>query len=254
MIDMSQAELIHGLQASGDLKIIQRDDVFRFSLDSVILADFVKINPRTRNIMDFGTGLAPIPLLLSLKTKALITGIEIQDDLCELAKKSVVLNHLEEQISINKDDIRVVHSHYMMSSFDIVTCNPPFFKNKDEKITSENIAVRNAKHELLIDFQTIVIQAKRLLKTGGLFVFVHRADRLEDLIIFLHNEGFALKRMRFVYPKPGVPAVMVLIEAANTGKAGNMKLLEPLYILDEFGKHTVEAMKIFGDNQEAGNV
>lgn len=250
MINVSQSELIHGLQSSGDLKIIQRDDVFRFSLDSVLLADFVKINPRTKKIMDFGTGLAPIPLLLSLKTKAEIIGIEIQKELYELARKSVKLNNLDHQITIDKDDIRVVHSHYMMSSFDIVTCNPPFFKNRDEKITNENVTVRNAKHELLIDFETIVIQAKRMLKTGGLFVFVHRPERIEDLIVSLHNEAFALKRMRFVYSKPGQPAVMVLIEAANTGKSGNLKLLEPLYIRDEFGKHTQEALKIFGEEQE----
>ncbi|MBN2504171.1 MAG: methyltransferase domain-containing protein [Bacilli bacterium] len=245
MNKIDESEIIHDLLGRSGPKIIQKDGVLRFSLDSVLLADFVRVNPKAKSIIDLGTGVGPIPLLLALKTKAKITGIDIQPELVELARKSVALNHLEDQITIETDDIRVVHSHYEPSSFDIVTCNPPFFLSGNVKTSSPNEKIRVAKEETLIDWATLVIQAKRLLKTGGLFVFIHRASRLEDLIVSLNRERFALKRMRFVFTKPTEPAMMVLIEAANRGRKGSLKLEENLYIHEKNGNYTDEAIKIF---------
>ncbi len=238
-------EVIHDLLGRPGPKIIQKDGVFRFSLDAVLLADFVHVNPSTGLIMDLGTGLAPIPLLLARKTNARIIGIEIQADVSAIARKSVILNNLEDQITIETDDIRVVHSRYLPSSFDIVTCNPPFFKQMDDKVSSPNQKIRIAKEEVLIDWDSIVLEAKRLLKVGGKFVFVHRANRLEEIIMSLNRKGFALKRMQLVHTKPQEVATMVLIEAANHGKQGGLKIEESLYIHDEAGKYTEAALRIF---------
>jgi len=244
---MSHPELVHGLKASGDLKIVQKADMVRFSLDSVLLADFVKIGARVRKIIDFGTGLGPIPLLLSEKTEAMIIGIELDHEMTELARKSVLLNHLENQIRIEEDDIRVVHSHYGPAAFELVTCNPPFFKTEGEGTRlTRNPTQRNARHETTIDFPTLATQAKRLLKTGGAFVFIQRSERLEEIVKVLNQTGFVIKRMRFVYPKPDKDALMVLIEARNGGASGGLKVLEPLYIQDSSGNYGTEARKIFG--------
>ncbi|NLF48313.1 MAG: tRNA1(Val) (adenine(37)-N6)-methyltransferase [Acholeplasmataceae bacterium] len=247
---MAGSELIHDLLSVEGLKIIQTTGVLRFSLDSVLLANFVSIGPRTKQIMDFGTGLAPIPLLLSLKTNAKIIGIELQEELCQCAEKSVRLNGLDQQIDIVRDDIRVVHSHYLPSSFDLITCNPPFFPVGSGKNTSQKQAVRLAKHEETIDFHTLLTQAGRLLKTGGKFVFVHRAERLEELILALNQAKFALKRLQFVYSKPKTKALTMLVEASAKGKQGGLKILDPLVIQDENGQYTLEALAIFRQRPE----
>jgi tRNA1(Val) A37 N6-methylase TrmN6 len=250
---MAGPEQIHDLLGVEGLKIIQRDDVLRFSLDSVLLADFANPTPRTRLIMDFGTGLAPIPLLLSMKTHAKIIGIDIQEDLCLLARKSVMLNRLTDQIDIVRDDIRVVHSHYLPSSFDMITCNPPFFSLHATKTPSKKPAVRIAKLEETIDFLTLARQAARLLKTGGKFVFVHRAERLEDIMNCLRQEEFAIKRLRFVYSRPDEPALSMLVEASAKGRPGSLKVLKPLVIQSDAGKFTQEALAIFRQSPEVSN-
>lgn len=247
---MAGSEMLHDLLSVEGLKIIQKADVLRFSLDSVLLANFVSIGPKTKLIMDFGTGLGPIPLLLSMKTKAKIIGIELQEALTECARRSVELNGLEEQIDIVRDDIRVVHSHYLPSSFDLITCNPPYFPLGSAKTTAKKPAIRMAKYEETIDFPTLLNQAGRLLKIGGKFVFVHRADRLEELILMLNQAKFALKRLQFVYSKPESNALSLLAEASAKGKPSGLKVMKPLFIHDRDGLYTEEARAIFRQHPE----
>ncbi|MBU1145580.1 MAG: methyltransferase [Firmicutes bacterium] len=238
-------EVLHDLLGYDGLKIFQRKDMLSFSLDSALLADFIRITPRVKNIMDFGTGNAPIPLFLSLRTTKPIVGIEILEDACFLAKKSVSYNHLEHQITIDNIDILNVHEHYLPSSFDIISCNPPFYKVTPSSVTNKLDAVSIAKHEVLIDLEQIILQAKRMLKIGGSFHFIHRVERLEEIILLLHKHHFAIKRMRFVYPVKGKKAMMVLLEANNNGKTGSLDLLEPLYIYNEAREYTEDVLKIF---------
>jgi tRNA1(Val) A37 N6-methylase TrmN6 len=228
------------------LKIVQRDDMFAFSLDAVLLADFTHVYKKTGVIMDFGTGNAPIPLYLSLKTKKPIIGVEIQPDAVDLARRSVALNKLEHQISIVEADIKDLHRLYESSSIDLITCNPPFFK-ATAGVGSVNAieAFTIARHEIKIDLETVIIQAKRLLSTLGVLTMIHRVERLEELIILLNRHRFAVKRMRFVYPKKGNPAQAVLVEAFANGKQGGMKMPDPLYVYDENGTYTPEVLAIF---------
>ena len=121
-------EVINDLLGYDGLKIIQRPDMFNFSLDSTLLADFCNPLTKTNKILDLGTGNGPIPLFLSLRTKAKIVGIEIQKDVYDLARRSVELNNLEDQITILNDDIKGIHKKFENGEFDLITCNPPFFK------------------------------------------------------------------------------------------------------------------------------
>ena len=239
------AEVIHELLGYKSIKIIQREEMFAFSLDSILLADFTTIYQKTKKIMDFGTGNAPIPLFLSLKTNVPIIGVEIQDDVYDMAKRSVALNHKEDQIEIVHGNIKEMHKIFQPSSFDIITCNPPFFKVTPESNINKNDYLTNARHEVLINLDEILKSAKQLLKNNGELNFVHRADRLEEIIVKLHDNHFSIKRLRFVYPKKGKDANAVLIEAKNNGSPGSLKMLEPLYIFDDNNSYTEEVLTIF---------
>ncbi|MCF7926357.1 MAG: tRNA1(Val) (adenine(37)-N6)-methyltransferase [Candidatus Izimaplasma sp.] len=241
-------EVINDLLGYDGLKIIQRPDMFNFSLDSTLLADFVKPRTTTKKILDLGTGNAPIPIFLSLKTEANIIGIDIQDDILDLAKRSVKLNHLETQITIKKQNIKGIHKHYENSEFDILTCNPPFFKYKSSSHINKNDYKTIARHEVEITFEEIVIEAKRLLKTNGSFYLVHRTNRLMEIIETLKKHNFAIKQLRFVYPKANANSNMVLIESSSNGKTG-LKLLSPL-IVHEGQEYTKEIKQIFHYGEE----
>lgn len=241
---MSKEE-IHDLLAYDGLKIIQRKDLFRFSLDSLLLANFTKINLRAKKILDFGTGLGPIPLYLSLKTKKPIIGIDIQKDAVELAKKSVELNQLQSQITIEHLDILLAYKTYVSSSFDVITCNPPFFKYHDEALLNDLDSMTLARHEVKINLEGVISSAKKLLSTGGSFNLIHRAARIEEIIQTLSAYGFVIKRMRFVYTKPAKKAMMVLIDARLNGETGNIAIEEPLYIYDNNNEYTEEVLEIF---------
>ena len=236
---------LHDLMAYDGLKIYQNKKLLSFSIDSILLANFVKITPRIKNIMDFGTGFAPIPLFLSLKTIAKITAIDILEEACEYSKDSVSINHLNDQIEVRNLDIRKAHEIYKDSSFDIITCNPPFFKAGDEKVLNQIEERTTARHETHLKLEDMITQAKRLLSTGGSLVFIHRVDRLEEIILLLNKHRFHIKRMQYVYPKKGKKALMVLIDAKSNSKTGSMELLEPLCIYNEDGTYTLEVLEIF---------
>ncbi len=236
-------EVINDLLGYDGLKIIQRPDMFNFSLDSTLLADFVKPLSKTKKILDLGTGNAPIPLFLSLKTNANIIGVEIQKDVYEIAKRNININKLEHQIEIINDDIKGIHKKYENSEFDLITCNPPFFKYKETSNVNKNDYKTIARHEVLITLEDIIIEAKRLLKTRSSLCMVHRTERVIEIINLLTKHNFSIKRLRFVYPKQGEESNMVLIDASNNGKPG-LKLLEPLYVHTEQG-YTDEVKRIF---------
>lgn len=241
-------EVINELLGYENLKIIQRPDMFHFSLDSTLLADFAMPREKTKRILDLGTGNAPVPLFLSLKTKAHITGIEIQKAVFDLAKRSVALNGLENQITILNEDIKGIHQLFENSTFDMVTCNPPFFKYKETSNTNVNEFKTIARHEIKVTLEEIIFEVKRVLKTRGSFCMVHRTARLVEIISLLEKYDFSIKRMRFVYPKKGKESNMVLIDAVNNTKA-ELKLLEPLYVHENNG-YTEEISRIFNYGKE----
>ena len=237
-------EQIHQLFAYDGLKIVQDDRHLAFSVDSLLLADFVQIPKRVKRIADFGCGNGPIPLYLSLKTKKPIFGFDIQPSSCELAKKSVEINHLTQQIQIIHQDIRRIHQQYPASYFDIIVSNPPFFPVPKTPILNAKEPLSIARHETHLTLEELFQQVKRLLSTGGLFYIVHRTDRLQDLFRYADQFGFGVKRMRFVYPNPQKDAHLVLMELSANGSKLGLHLEQPFFIQTLDQEYTVEMKKI----------
>jgi tRNA1(Val) A37 N6-methylase TrmN6 len=242
---------MHDLMAYDGLKIFQRDDLFKFSIDALLLGDFVQINPTTKKIIDLGCGLGAVSLYLSLKTKAEIVGIDIQKDVIDLAKKSVAYNQLDKQIHCYHRDIRQAYKDFETNQFDVVVCNPPFYKSNEVKQHNDLESLSLARHEVSLNLNDLFLATKRLLSNGGKFYFIHRVERMDEIIIELNKHHFVAKRMRFVYTKPGKPAKMLLVEARHNGSMGSLEIQEPLYIYDENNDYTDEILKIFhlGDDQ-----
>lgn len=239
------AKELHDLFATPGIKIYQDKEHLSFSIDSILLADFVLIQPRTRNILDFGTGFGPIPLFLSTRTKAHLYGIDLNEEAIKLAKESVLYNHLENQIELSVMDIKESYKAFSSSMMDIIVCNPPFFRVTNPKVQNTIQAKADARHETLLTMEEMMISAKRLLKSGGSLNFIHRVDRLEEIILLLSKHRFHLKRMQYVYPKPGKKAMMILIDARSNANPGSLELLEPRYIMDKEGRYTSDVYPAF---------
>lgn len=240
-------ENVHELLGYERIKIIQRDDMLRFSLDSMLLADFVDASKtkETDLVVDLGTGNAPIPLFLSLKTKAKIFGVDIQSDVCALARKSVELNNLENQITIINDNIKDIYKKIGANKFEIVVSNPPYFKYKDTSRINKNDYLTIARHEVLITLADIVSEAKKLLVDGGSFYMVHRVERLVDIISTLKDEKFGIKNIRFIYSKENEENALLVLIHARKNKASDVKIVKPLYVYDSNGEYTKEVKNIF---------
>lgn len=235
-----------------DLKIFQDKKGFKFSLDSVLLASFSTITYRQKKIIDVGTGNAPIPLLLSKKTTAHITGIELQKESALLAQKSVEINHLDSQISIICEDVREWYKRVESDSFDLMTCNPPFFAVHNQSYMNESTKKKIARHELTLTIDDICKVARKILKNNGYLSIVHRPERLIEIIECMKKNNIEPKKIRFVYPYPNKSANILLLEGSKNGKPG-LKVLDPLYVYNESGEYTKEVSSYFseGGNNES---
>ena len=227
-----------------DLKIMQNTDWFAFSLDSVLLANFVTINKNTKKIIDFCTGNAPIPLILSTKTNSNIIGVELQEEVYKLAKKSVEINNLQDQIEILNMDIKNLTDKYETDTFDVITCNPPYFKVKESSNLNDNDIKTIARHEIHITLEEILSLSKKLLKNNGIISIVHRPERLVEIIELMRKNNIEPKKIRFVYPKKDSDCNTILIEGSKNGNPG-LKILPPLYVHDENGKYLDEIEEMF---------
>ena len=237
-------EVLNDLLGYKNIKIYQNTQMFSFSLDSVLLANFVNINKKICNILDIGTGNAPIPLILSQKTDANIVGVEIQEDVYALAIKSIKYNNLNSQITIINDDINNKYKEWNSESFDIITCNPPFFKVTENVKFNESVYKRYARHEITLNIDQIFQIAKKLLKNNGSINIVHRPDRLVEILITMKKNNIEPKRLKFIYPRINENANMVLIEGVKMGKSG-VKIESPLIVHDKDGNYTEDVKYFF---------
>ena len=244
------AEVINDLLGKPGLKIYQDYEMFNFSLDSILLANFVTIKKNDKMIVDLGTGNAPIPLYISLNTDASIYGFEIQKKSYDLAIKSVKINSREDQIKIINDDIKNASKILGKYKADVVTSNPPFFKyNEGKSHINKNDEKTIARHEVLITLDEILQEASDLLKNGGTFAMVHRPDRLLDIITGCKKYRLEPKRLRLVYPKNNQECNHILIECRKDGLPGGLKILPPLIIHTEDNAHTEEVIKIYNNEK-----
>ncbi|MEG0978340.1 MAG: methyltransferase [Bacilli bacterium] len=201
------------------LKIYQNSQWFRFSLDSVLLAEFIKIKKADKTILDLGTGNAPIPLILSKKTFLPIKAVEIQKDIADLAKKSVLYNHLENQINIINIDMKEFALNSESDQYDIIISNPPYFKNNDCSFQNSDIHKAIARHEIMITLEEIIIIARKLLKNNGSFYLVQRPERLLEIIKSCQQANLEPKRLRICYTNSN-NATLFLLECVKNGKSG----------------------------------
>lgn len=240
-------EEIHYLLSSEQQKIVQKKDCFSFSLDSVLLPNFVTVHLRTKEILDIGCGNAPIPLILSERTKAHITGVEIQKEAYEMAKKSVKLNGKENQIDLIHDDIRHYAEGIDHEIYDVITCNPPYFSYQDSSIVSKTNEKTIARHDKTLKLEDILKISRKLLKNNGILALVQRPEKLVDIIYLMRKNNIEPKRILFIYPKKGRNANILLIEGTKNGKPG-LKILDPIYSHTENNEYTEELLKLLRMN------
>lgn len=223
-----------------NLKIIQSPEVFSFSLDAVLLARFAGVPPRGR-LLDLCTGNGVIPLLLTTRTDASIDGIEIQPRLAHMAQRSVELNGLSEKINIVEADLREWNKEGNL--YDAITVNPPYLplQSGDYK---ENHHQAMARHEIGCKLEDVIAACARSVRAGGRVSMVHRPSRLVDIIDLMRRYRLEPKRIRFVHPREGAEANMVLIEGTRDGKP-EVRMLPPIIVYGENGDYTPELLAVF---------
>ena len=225
-------------------QIIQNPEKFCFGMDAVLLSSFAKAREGER-VLDLGTGTGIIPILMEAKTKgANFIGLEIQEESADMARRSVLLNHLEDKISIVTGDIKEANQLFKSASFDVVTTNPPYM-NQHHGLLNPDMPKAIARHELLCNLEDVVGQAAKLLKPGGRFYMVHRPFRLAEIIETMKKYRLEPKRMKFVHPYIDKEPNMVMIEGARGGKP--MVTIEaPLIVYESPNVYTQEIYDIYG--------
>ena len=207
-------------------KIVQKSDYFKFSLDSMLLANFVSINMTDSKLLDFCTGNCPIPIILSNSIKNIVA-FEVQKEIYELGDESLKLNNINNVKLIN-DDIKNIGNYYEEGYFDIITCNPPYFKVIDSSRINDNSVKAIARHEILIKLEDIVSLAYKFLRDKGKLYIVYRPDRLMELLKLFDKYKFGVKKLQCCYNNSDSLSSMILIEAMKNGQ-DDLKILAPLY-------------------------
>lgn len=243
MIDLKENERIDDLQRCG-LKIIQNKDMFCFGIDAVLLSSYATVNEGDK-VLDLCSGNGIIPILLCGKTGASsITGLEIQKDCCELAERSIRMNGIEDKVNMICDDLKNIKECIKPSTFDVVTCNPPYMiDNHGIKNPDSYRAI--ARHEILCNFEDIVAAARYALKPGGRFVLIHRPFRLVELIDTMTRYNLEPKRMKMVHPYIDKEPNMVLIESTLGGKR-RLTVDKPLVVYESESRYTQEIYDVYG--------
>jgi tRNA1Val (adenine37-N6)-methyltransferase len=243
IIDLKDNERIDDLQRNG-YQIIQKQNGFCFGMDAVLLSGFAQVKPGERAV-DLGTGTGIIPILLEAKYDGIhYTGLEIQEEVADMARRSVILNHLEDKVSIVTGDIKEASRLFGAASFDVVTSNPPYM-NDAHGLKNPDLPKAIARHEVLCSLDDVTREAARLLKPGGRFYMVHRPHRLIEIVTALKGYGLEPKRMKMVHPFVDREANMVLIEAVRGGKS-MIKVEAPIIVYKEQGVYTDEIYTIYG--------
>lgn len=195
-------------------------------------------------IIDFCTGNAPIPMILSTLTDSNIIGVELQKEIYNLAVQSIKINNLEDRITLLNMNVLDIFNVYETDSFDLITCNPPYFKVNEFNNLNNNMIKSIARHEIEIKLEDICRISKKLLKNNGSLVLVHRTDRLSEIINMLLKYNLQPKRIRFLYPKELENSNLVLIDARKNGNIG-LKVLPPLICHNMDGSYTKEVLDMF---------
>ncbi len=243
MADLKEHEQLVDLQRNG-LVLIQDRRRFCFGMDAVLLSGFAEVK-RGETVLDLGTGTGILPLLLSAKTEAKhLTGLEIQPESADMARRSVALNGLSDKIDIITGDIKNAPSLFGKANYDVVISNPPYMTG-GHGIVNPSDAKAIARHELLCTFSDVAKSAAEVLKPGGRFYLVHRPFRLAEILTTLVGAGLEPKRLRLVYPYADREPDMVLIACVRGGKP-RLKVEKPLIIWQSEGIYSEEVGNLYG--------
>lgn len=241
-INLKEGERLDDLGRKG-YRIIQNPATFCFGIDAVLLTGFARIKQGSR-VLDLGTGTGIIPILLEAKTEAEhLTGLEIQEESADMARRSVSLNDLDEKIDIVTGDIKEASGIFGKGVFDVVTCNPPYMIG-EHGMTGENDRKTIARHEVLCTFDDVAREAAAVLKPGGTFYLVHRPFRLVELFHVMTKYRLEPKRMKLVHPYVDKEPNMVLVEAKKGGNS-RIAIESPLIVYKEPGVYTDEIYDIY---------
>ena len=241
-IELKENEKIEDLQCKG-LRIIQNKKWFCFGMDAVLLTNYCDIKNNS-TVVDLGTGTGIIPILLSGKRNySKAYAIEIQEEVAEMAKRSVMLNDLQDKIEVLNIDLKDVLNYLPSNSFDAVISNPPYKLNNSGIVNpSDKKAI--SRHEIMCSLKDVISTASSLLKQYGRFYMVHRPDRLADIMCILRKYRLEPKQIRFVHPRAAEKPNMILIRASKNGNP-ELKFDPPLYIYGEDGKYTKDVYDIY---------
>ena len=242
-VALRENERIDDLQRNG-YRIIQNPEKFCFGMDAVLLSGFARVKPGA-NVLDLGTGTGIIPILLEAKTDAAhLSALEIQEESADMARRSVLLNHLENKIDIVTGDIKEADQIFQAASFDVITCNPPYMIGQ-HGLTNPDAPKAIARHEILCTLEDVVRNAAKLLKPGGSFYMVHRPFRLAEIITVMTKYKLEPKRMQLVYPYVDKEPNMVLFEGCRGGRP-RMTVEKPLIVYKEPNVYTDEIYDVYG--------
>lgn len=236
-------ERVDDLEFKG-LKIIQNPDGFCFGIDSVLVSDFAKDIKKNSKVIDLGTGTGIIATLLCGKTElSKIVGVEVQEEVCDMARRSIQLNKLENKFEVINENITNLKNIYKRGDFDVVVTNPPY-KKVDTGIKNEKEKKLISRHEVKASLEEFIKISNYLLKDKGDFYMVHRPDRLVDILTTMRQNKIEPKILRFVAPNKNKVPNLILIKGVKNGRPF-LKMQEVLYIYDEQGNYTDEIMRIY---------
>lgn len=242
-IELKANERIDDLEYK-DLKIIQNKNGFCFGIDAVLLSDFAKEIKKGSKVLDLGTGTGILGLLLCKKTELEnIIGVEIQEEVYNMAKRSVKLNNLEDKFFVINEDIKNLDKRLELQSFDAIVTNPPY-KKDNTGLKNDNEYEVISRHEVKCNLDDIARISSKLLKNNGKLYMVHRPERLKDIIINLDKYKMQIKEIRFVHPNTNKKPNMVLIKAVKGGREF-LNVQEPLFVYNEDGTYTDEILRIY---------
>ena len=238
---IKDGERVDDLQIKG-LKIIQDTNGFCFGIDAVLLANFCKVK-KDSTVVDLGTGTGIIPILIAGKSRAKkIYGIEIQEEVAEMANRSVDMNELSDRIEILNIDLKDVAQKIEKNSVDVVTTNPPYMNPNG--LINENDKKAISRHCIKCDIEDVIRVSSDILKPNGSLFMINRPNRLVDILHYGRVYGLEPKLIRFVHSKVNKAPKLVLIEYRKLAKA-EVKILEPLYIYNDDNKYTKEVEEIY---------
>ena len=243
MNNQKPGERLDDLQIKG-YEIIQKPGRFCFGMDAVLLSSYAKVK-KNEKALDLGTGTGILPILLEAKNEGEhYTGLEIQEESADMARRSVMHNHLEDKIDIVTGDIKEAGAIFGAASFHVITTNPPYMIG-EHGLKNDNEALYIARHEALCTLDDVLRESAKLLRPKGRFYMVHRPFRLPEILAKMTQYGIEPKRMRLVHPYINKEPNMVLVEGLRGGKP-RMQVEPPLVVYEKDGRYTQELLEMYG--------